>query len=173
MKEGYICPTCGQFHSELPMEFGADAPALYYAIPEEERASRCDLTTDLCVIDGAHFFIRGCLEIPVVDGSGPFVWGVWASLSKDNFKRAMELWDTPGRENEPPYFGWLCTSLPRYPDTLHLKTHVYTRPVGQRPVVELEPTDHSLAVDQRNGITMNRVREIAEALLHGNNVGHT
>jgi len=32
------------------------------------------------VIDEQHFFIRGCLEVPVSDGPGPFVWGVWCSL---------------------------------------------------------------------------------------------
>ncbi|MCI4339810.1 MAG: DUF2199 domain-containing protein, partial [Thermoplasmata archaeon] len=41
-----------------------------------------------------------------------------------------------------------CTSLPLYPDTLLLKTHVHTRPIGQRPFVELEPTDHPLSVER-------------------------
>ena len=118
------------------------------------------------MIDESEFFVRGCLEIPVIDGPRPFVWGVWTSLSKPNFKRMGELWETPGREKEPPYFGWLCTSLPLYPETVHLKTNVHIRPVGQRPFVELEPTEHPLAVEQRTGITMDRVREIAEALLH-------
>jgi hypothetical protein len=49
---------------------------------------------------------------------------------------------------------------------LNLKTHVHARPVGQRPFIELEPTDHPLAVEQRSGITMARVREIAAAMLH-------
>jgi hypothetical protein len=31
---------------------------------------------------------------------------------------------------------------------------------------ELEPTEHPLAVEQRTGITMERVREIAERLVH-------
>lgn len=165
--EGFICHSCGQFHSELPMDFGADAPVAYYSIPLKEREARCDLTADCCVIDEQEFFVRGCLEIPVLDGPRPFVWGVWASLSRQNFKRMAEVWETPERQSEPPYFGWLCTSLPLYPKTLLLKTHIHTRPVGQRPFVELEPTDHPLAVEQRDGITMDRVREIAEALLHG------
>ena len=80
--------------------------------------------------------------------------------------RSSRSWQTPGREKEPPYFGWLCTSLSLYPETVLLKTHVHTRPPGQRPLVELEPTEHPLAVEQRNGITMERVRKIAEALLH-------
>lgn len=50
-------------------------------------------------------------------------------------------------------------------------TRVHTRPVGERPVIELEPTDHPLAVEQRTGITLDRVREIAAALLHSGDVG--
>jgi len=164
--EGYVCATCGKRHPGPPMEFGADAPDPYYAISDAERDSRYELTSDLCVIGEEHFFIRGCLEIPVLEGSGPFVWGVWCSLSKENFRRMVQMWEVEGREKEPPYFGWLCTILPLYPSTLHLKTHVHTRPVGQRPFVELEPTNHPLAVEQRVGITMVRVREIAETLLH-------
>jgi hypothetical protein len=45
--------------------FEADAPLSYYAIPEAERALRCELGSDDCVIDRAFFFVRGCLEIPV------------------------------------------------------------------------------------------------------------
>ena len=164
--KGFICHTCGGHHAKLPMSFGTDAPAPYYVVAPEERDSRCELTSDLCVIDGEHFFLRGCLEIPVVDETGPFVWGVWCSLSKESFKRVIEMWEVEGRENDPPRFGWLCTSLPLYPETLHLKTHVHTRPLGERPFVELEQTDHPLAVEQRQGITMARVQEIASALLH-------
>ena len=40
-------------------------------------------------------------------------------------------------------------------------------PLGQRPLITLEPTDHPLAVEQREGITMARVQEIAEAAFHG------
>lgn len=166
MPEGFVCKTCGEYHAELPMEYGADAPTPYYAIPAEQRESRCDLTSDLCIIDEQHFFIRGCLEIPVVDGDGPFTWGVWCSLSKENFERTIEMWNAEGRENEPPYFGWLFTALPLYPETLHLKTNVHTCRLGQRPCVELEPTDHPLAVEQRDGITVARIRNIAEVLLH-------
>jgi hypothetical protein len=47
-----------------------------------------------------------------------------------------------------------------------LKTRVHTQAVGKRPLVEMEPTDHPLAVEQRTGITLARVQEIAETLLH-------
>ena len=164
----FECSTCGESHDGLPMSFGAEAPYWYDVIAPEERAWRAELGSDQCVIDGEHYFVRGVLEIPVRDGDESFVWGVWVSLSLKNFERMSDLWNVPGRESEPPYFGWLSTALPCYPDTtLNLKTHLQTRPLGERPSVELEPTEHPLAVEQRTGITMARVKEIGESILHG------
>jgi hypothetical protein len=53
---------------------------------------------------------------------------------------------------------------------LNLKTRVHTRPVGLRPFIELEPTEHPLAVEQQNGITLARVKEIIEGLSHDNTI---
>ncbi|MGW1029312.1 DUF2199 domain-containing protein [Streptomyces sp. NPDC002577] len=147
------------------MSYSTTAP--YFWDPTFADAPDCLLSSDHCVIKAQHYFVKGLIEIPVIDSDDVFSWGVWVSLSQDNFARAVDLWDTPGRESEGPYFGWLTTELPCYsPSTLNLKTNVHTRPVGQRPFVELEPTDHPLAVEQRTGITLDRVREIAEAVLH-------
>jgi hypothetical protein len=119
------------------------------------------------VIKGQHFFIRGLIEIPVIGSEDIFSWGAWVSLSRDNFARALEMWNTEGREAEGPYFGWLSTELALYSaGTTNLKTNAHTRPVGKRPFIELEPTDHPLAIEQRTGITQDRVREIAMAVLH-------
>lgn len=148
------------------MHYGASAPALWFAIPESEREIRVELSSDMCMID-EHAFIVGNLEIPVHGCREHFSWDVWVSLSAANFQRAVQLWHQSGRESELPYFGWLCTSLPGYPETLHLKTQVHTREVGRRPFIELEDTEHPLAVEQRNGITLERVQEIAELVLHG------
>jgi len=166
--QGYQCSTCGEFHSDIPFSYGSLAPAPYFDIPEAERDTRVLLSPDQCVIDNAHFFVLGRLEIPVLDTDEVFSWLVWVSLSEKNFKQMTELWETEGREREPPYFGWLSTSLPCYDkDTFFLKTNVHTRFVGQRPFIELEPTEHPLAIEQRNGITLKRVQEIAECALHG------
>jgi hypothetical protein len=161
------CRVCGQQHDGLPLHYGVAAPALYFMIPESEREQRCKLTSDVCMVDEQHWFIVGNLEIPIIGAKERFSWDVWVSLSEQNMKRVRQLWETPGREAEPPYFGWLCTLLPGYPETLHLKTMVHTRAVGKRPFVELEATDHPLAVEQRDGITWDRVKEIAELVLHG------
>jgi len=140
---------------------------MFFQIPEEEREQRVQISPDQCIIDDEHFFILGRVEIPVIDSSELFAWLVWVSLSEHNFLRATELWGTEGRETELPYFGWLQTDLPCYSTTtLNLATNVHTRPVGERPFIELEPTDHPLSVEQRNGISLMRVQEIAEECLH-------
>jgi len=164
--KGYTCRRCGQYHEELPLSYGAEAPVSWFAIPEEQRKRRTVLSSDQCEIDDKYFFIVGSIDIPILGSDQILRWSVRVSLSKQNYERTCALWDRPGRETEPPYFGWLSTSLSPYPDTINLKTMVQTRPVGERPYVELEPSDHPLAVEQRTGITFERVQQIAEAVLH-------
>lgn len=130
-------------------------------------ADGCLLSSDQCVIRAQHYFVKGLIEIPVIGSDEVFSRAVRVSLSRENFSRAVSLWNTTGREAERPYFGRLSTGLAAYsPTTLHLKTHVHTRPVGERPFVALEPTEHPLAVEQRTGMTRDRVREIAASVLH-------
>jgi hypothetical protein len=145
--------------------FGWDYPVQYLLIPEQEREGRIQLSSDACVIDEKWFFVRGCLEIPVRDHEELFSWGVWCSLSQDTFQRYEELFDQVDRAGES-FFGWLCSAIPGYPDTQQLKTMVRVRSWPTRPFVELEPTNHPLAVEQREGITVARAREIAERVMH-------
>lgn len=164
---GFDCRTCGEYHSEMPMCLGADAPALWYSLPESERATRALLSSDQCIIDEEHFFVRGRVVLPIEGGVDSFVWLVWVSLSAANFERMGELWEAEGREAEPPYFGWLQSALPYDESTLSLKTAVHTRPLGERPVVEIKSEAHQLALEQIHGISMARAQEIIERALHG------
>lgn len=161
----FRCRTCEQEHEGIP-SFGWDYPIQYLEVPEGERASRCVLTAETCVIDDAWFFLRGGLEIPVLGHTEPFSWGVWTSLSRKNFEHVVELAEDPGRARHGPFFGWLCSHIRIYPETLNLKTMVHPRNEGLRPYVELEPTEHPLAIEQRTGITIDRVVEICEQVLH-------
>ena len=163
---GFRCAACGEWHDELPFAFHAEAPDYW----SDEAAADPDneLSSDMCLI-GGQGFVRGLIRLPVLDGDGPFEWGVWVSLSDESLERAAELWETEGREAEPPMFGWLSNELGLYePSTLNLATQVHTQPVGLRPLVELDPADdHPLAVEQREGISRARVEQIAARLLHG------
>ena len=157
----YKCATCDLWHEGIPT-FGAEAPLHYYQVPAEERGQRCLLGTDDCVIDEKFFFIRGCLDIPVTGAQQPFSWGVWISQGQDSFNEFVRYFGEAKRSHIGPFFGWLSAELPSslYPSTLNLKTRAHFRDNGLRPYIELEPTDHPLAMEQRNGIAVSRVVEI-------------
>lgn len=161
----FKCASCCEWHEGMP-GFGASAPLYYYSIPDAERSARCELTTDTCIVDGEHFFVRGCIEIPVRGADEPFVWGAWVSLSPHNFEQFVGLLSRKDRSQYGPYFGWLSAHFTVYPDAENLKTNVHLRDDGIRPYIELEPTHHPLAVEQREGISAGRVAEIYAAYMH-------
>jgi hypothetical protein len=153
----YRCTVCGELHDDLP-DIGIDKPDQWWSVPEDERDRRLEWTSDTCILDGEHFFIRGVLEIPVHDQPRRFGFGVWVSQKRENFYRYLANFDS---SEIGPFFGWLCTRIAYYPvDTLLLKTRAHFRGGGLRPSIELEPTDHPLAVDQREGITLAKAWEI-------------
>jgi hypothetical protein len=162
----FRCGTCHAVHEGIP-SFGWDYPVQYLAVPESQRGQRCVLTPDTCAIDDEHYFVRGCLDVPLIGRDDILSWGVWTSLSMKNFVRFQELLAERERAAHEPFFGWLCSHVWIYPETLNLKTRVHLRDNGLRPYIELEPTEHPLAVEQRDGITVERVAEIYEKMLHG------
>ncbi|HXJ87185.1 MAG TPA: DUF2199 domain-containing protein [Candidatus Binatia bacterium] len=157
------CSRCGKEHTETPQSFAFDAPWPWHITPKSKRQPHCALTSEYCILFNEDFFVRGCLEIPIVDNNEPFIWGIWVSLSREHFEQHRSHPDPV--DDEEPYFGWLCSRIQMYPDTLLLKTHVHRRQ-GRRPFIELEPSDHPLAIEQRTGITRERAREIAELYEH-------
>ncbi len=157
----YRCVTCGDLHEDIP-HLGIDKPDPWWDVAEEERTARIELTSDTCIIDGEHFFIRGVIEIPVDESPEAFGFGVWVSQKRENFFEYIKNSDS---DEIGPFFGWLCTRLTYYrEDTLHLKAMVHFRGGGLRPTIELEPTGHPLAVDQRYGISVAKVWEIVHSV---------
>jgi len=158
------CKECNSDISEIPMCFGGSSPALLM-VKEEEYNERVEENADQCIVDEKHFFIRGHIELPVTDTEEFFIWSVWVSLSEQSFDHMSEQWDKEGRENSEPYFGWLMTNLPCYPENLQVKVSVQTQPIGCVPLVFLEPSEHLLSQEQQHGISMNRVQEIAHQVM--------
>src|SRR4030095_6389013 len=63
--------------------------------------------------------------------------------------------DDPESNEIGPFFGWLSNRIRCYDeDTYCLKTMAHFRSDGQRPLIEVEPTDHPLANHQRHGISL-------------------
>jgi hypothetical protein len=160
----YKCPCCGTIYEELPLCFGCDKPDYYWNIPENERESRIELTESLCVIDD-HFFHRGSLIIPIIDYDNDLVFNIWTTISEENFRKRNELWRKAKRIKEQPYFGWLQSHIPTYENTINIKTRAFEQKVGYIPEIEVLEDSHPLTIDQTNGITLERAKEIVGTIL--------
>jgi hypothetical protein len=160
----WTCPCCGKQYDTLSFAYALDEPDPWGAVPEEERQYRGVLGSDTCTIDG-QFYIRGRIVIPVIGSNDPFIWGTWAAVSKESFARFGALWDVEKREHEPPFAATLSNDIPIYPKTFGLKCHVMMKNARKRPSFVLEAADHPLAAEQRDGITLDRVKEIAAKIL--------
>ncbi len=160
----FQCSACDEWHEGIP-DLGFDAPHQYASLSAEQRTTIASKTDDLCTIED-DYFVRGVIELPIVGHDDTFGLGAWVSLSKANFARYVELFRAAEPSADGPYFGWLCNSISGYPDTLFLKTNVHLRPHPKRPLIELEPTDHPLAIHQRKGISLAEVQAIVELALH-------
>lgn len=157
MNQSFRCKICGEIHSELP-HIGLDRPDHWWDVPEAERGKRIELTSDTCIIDNESFFIRGVIEIPVLDDPDGFGFGVWVSHKKENFYNYLEHFDS---DSIGPFFGWLCTRIHYYnQDTLSLKTTAHYRGKGIRPLITINACDHPLYFDQRDGIALQKAWEI-------------
>ncbi len=166
--EKFICSTCNEEHDLEDLSFGADSPKQWDGLTDKEK-EQSELDSDTCFIKTSteeHFFIRGCLDIPITGSDKIYTWGVWVSLSEKSMLEVCDNWENPERAQLGPYFGWFCTEIPTYPDTLFLKASVSQQPVGVRPRIELEPTDHPLAIHQRNGIDPEILKQKLLTLLH-------
>jgi hypothetical protein len=167
VSDSYKCVTCGKSHEGLPLSFAADSPDMYANMNRDERDARCVRGSDQYIIDQKWFFIRGCLEIPIIGSSDIFLWGLWASVHEDVFDEISECWELAGREkSRGPFKGRLANSLSVYPETLNLKLRIVIQPLGQRPLLVVEESDHHLAIEQASGIMRNRALALAALLLH-------
>ena len=165
----FKCSCCDEIHKGIP-SLGSTAPNFYYSIPEDELEKRTFLTSDTCVIDDEHFFVRGCLEMTVIGIDEIFSFGAWVSLSKENFEKFEDLYEESNRDKNDPMFGWFSSWVwPFYETEENIKTRIHLRNNGIRPFIELEPSEHPLSVAQQNGITAEQVIEMYEYYVHGKN----
>jgi len=158
----YTCACCGEVHEDLP-DLSYDRPSYAAEVPDEEFEKRVKLNEDLCVVDDEYYFIRGVLKIPIHENEQDLGFGVWVSQKKENFETYLENYDTP---DIGPFFGWLSNEFKfKGEPTLSLKTMAHFQGNGQRPLIELDESDHPLSVAQRNGITLDEAWKLVHEYL--------
>ncbi|MEQ9541611.1 MAG: DUF2199 domain-containing protein [Deltaproteobacteria bacterium] len=166
----FVCERCTEIHHvDLDSSsFGAGEPAQWWLLSSAERAES-ELSSDQCIIHAGgetSYFVAAVLEIPIAKSTAKLKLQVWVSLSCASFEEAHAHWHDPARTETGPYFGWLSTAVPGYPDTMFLKTRVHQRPVGLRPRLELQVDEHPLAVHQHSGIGPRELAKLLSALMH-------
>ncbi len=165
--ETFICATCGQTHEGLAFSFAAEFPDPCANLSQDERDTRAVIGSDQVILDGQHFFLRGCLEIPIIGHSEPFLWGLWATVWEKDFDEIADCWESPDREKtHGPFKGRLANSVSDYPETMNLRLRIVLQPVGTRPLFYIEEPEHPLAQEQQNGITYQSAMERATLRLH-------
>ena len=174
------CGSCEEWHTGPCLDFGYDSPS--YWLDEHERDNRSArllpsggpsrrktfLDENYCAIDDHDFFVRGVIQLPIIGTVESLCWGVWGSLSRENFESLLKIDGDPKRSELPPMFSWLSTQIPEYPDTLSVKMYAHTQEPDRRPRFELEPSEHPLAREYHKGIPAERVKEIMIGRLREN-----
>jgi hypothetical protein len=160
----FVCPSCGETHWGL-FDIAYGKPDAWPG-PEERSPNYAALTSthflseDFCILEDQHYFVRCVLKLRILGSDEDFGFGVWSTLSKKNFAIYSETFDVGNQEGLGPWFGWFSNRLLGYSNTFNLKCQVHPRGGRQRPSIELDSTSHQLAVEQRNGITFDRLLEI-------------
>jgi len=162
--ESWVCSTCEILHEGL-FDLSVFAPAYWSGEEVYEPNSAISvnedfLSEDFCVLSEGHYFIRCVLELPLIGRMGRFGYGVWASSSRENFERYVEHFNADSFDHDEVWFGWFANDLKGYPECLELKCDVFPQRGRQRPVISLHDDHHPLVLEQRNGISFDRLMEI-------------
>jgi hypothetical protein len=126
------------------------------------------LSEDFCVLGGEHFMVRCVLTIPVIGVQADFGFGCWSTLSRANFDKYVDGFDSGEYADMGPWTGWLMNRLENFtpcPDPLAV--WVQPRPERQRPLLWVQDDDHPLAIAQENGISAERMLEVFRFYGHG------
>src|SRR4051812_20365407 len=161
---GFQCATCGRQHDHLPRDIAYRRPDAYFDVPAEERERRIEANDDCCMIDGQLFMIRGILYVPIDDGEH-FGWGVWATVSEDDYCGYLDAWGNDEEDETPPFVGKIANEIVPYPGSRGLDVTVKMQSGGERPRFTVISDSHPLGLDQRHGVSAKQVHDLVAHFL--------
>ena len=65
--KSFVCSSCGLEHAGVPLSFAADYPDPYANLSLDDRDARAIAGSNQCIIDQREFYIRGFLELPILE----------------------------------------------------------------------------------------------------------
>lgn len=150
----YVCSECGETHSDWPA-LTFKSPANYNFLSKQEQSELGKLDSDFCEIhhdDQIDRFIRVTLTLKVNDACENLDYGLWVSLSEISYSDYKVNFDN--KNHETVYFGWLCSNIPQYEDTMLIPCDVMTKSGNSRPqIFPHKNFDHPFVRDYYNGIS--------------------
>lgn len=150
----FKCRECGKAHEEWPA-LAFKSPYNYACLSDQAQKERGKLDSDFCQIkhdEQTDRFIRVTLTQKVNDHCEDLEYGLWVSLSEKSFFDYLENFDN--KNHKVIYFGWLCSNIPEYGDTMSIPCDVKTRTGNSRPeIIPHNDHDHPFVTDYYNGIT--------------------
>jgi hypothetical protein len=167
---GFTCSLCGAYHDERILDVRLELPEAIYRLSERERTRLAWLADDTAVLEppgeAARFFVRGLVEIRIPELHDRFAYGVWVELAEEDWHRVAELWTDPNGRDHPPFEGRLANELDPYVATEGLPVLLQLEEVERLPSVAVGPSAHPLAVEQRDGISVERCEQLAATVMH-------
>jgi hypothetical protein len=150
----FRCSKCGKEHAEWPA-LTFTSPANYDYLSNQEKLELGRLNTDFCEIhydDQIDRFIRVILTQKVNDACENLDYGLWVSLSEKSYSDYKSNFNN--ENHETGYFGWLCSNIPEYGNTMSIPCDVITKSGNNRSeIYPHQDFDHQLVRDYYNGIT--------------------
>jgi hypothetical protein len=125
----------------------------------EERREQLQESSDLCIMNGARFFIRAVLPLPVESRVDPYRIGLWVEVAQSDFERVYDLWDSEEQLSEPPIPAVVANNIPIAPGALGHAAELRLAGPSFRPDVILKPSSHPIYIEQSSGIDAHRIAE--------------
>ena len=157
----FKCSKCGEEHEGWPA-IAFDMPHYYHILSVQDKKEMATLDDDFCIInhgDQIDRFIRVVLFQKVKDSCQDLHYGLWVSVSEKTFNTYSEHFKQGTLEGS--FFGYLCSNVPGYDNTLSIKTNVHVSKGVNRP--EIVPHDDQMDIpfvkDYYEGISLEEAEQ--------------
>lgn len=147
------CATCGAVHPIGGTELVYGLPDAIFELNGEARTERAEISTDICMLDGARHFLRGVIPLPVIGADRPYRIGAWVEMSEDDIRVVLSLWEDESQSMHPPFNGRLANEIHGHTGSRGLKVEVRLTGPTTRPDIRVLPSGNDLYERQREGIT--------------------
>lgn len=160
--ESFVCGVCGQAHEGLSHDFGWKLPDELWLLPEDVRQEKLDWSPDASYHEG-RWFVRGVLYVPINDTGRQWGWGIWAEID-DKVMGVVYHNFTEDASDAPLQTGTIANKIPGFEDSVGQQINLRFRTADLRPLFFFpEDSQHPLAIEQREGVSLERYHEILES----------